>query len=79
MFVKKFELDLSRPVILGAAENFMNNYDQLKTDSALISGLVTFGKNQIYHGKTRKRNYINVQPTAVARRKVYLGEYFIEF
>lgn len=57
--------------ILVASEKFIENFDKIKTKSALASSLHTFGKNQLY--SSRKLNTIKVQPTSMARRKVYLG------
>lgn len=74
------KLASQRPDSFGPAlEAFMSNYGSLKTESALVSAMHSFGKytgtasaltvkKKLNGGKT-----IGVQPTAVARRKVALG------
>ncbi|XP_030765421.1 uncharacterized protein LOC115889529 isoform X3 [Sitophilus oryzae] len=57
--------------VLEASEKFIENFNKIKTKSALVSSLHTFGKHQFYSSK--KMNTIKVQPTSLARRKVYLG------
>ena len=65
----------------GPLNSFLSQFERMKTDSALISSLCTFGK---YNGAVPtadrvRRKYlqtsskIGVQPTAVARRKAPLG------
>lgn len=54
---------------------FVDNFDKLKTDSALQSSLFSFGKRHTAtsRGFLQTSTAIGVQPTAVARRKVDLG------
>jgi hypothetical protein len=59
---------------------FSESYNKCKTTSAKLSTLHTFGKNSnpvaplIKKGKNLQGSkLINVQPTAIARRKIHLG------
>lgn len=70
----------NNPDVLRAADKFINSFDNISTESKLISALSTFGKFTGFFEKKKivSSKKIGVQSTAMVRKKISIGRHCMQ-